>query len=116
MVYLITMRLLESELIKHMGKVKLTTRPSLFKVAKVYDAGTQVQNAEKKLLKEILGEISMRGTLHLNAWLAVFAQHLPRKWRSGKTNRILDLAQKSLERTRAYLDVQRVVDSQVDIE
>jgi hypothetical protein len=32
------------------------------------------------------------------------------------TNRALDLADKSLKRTRAYLDVKRVVDSQVDIQ
>jgi len=115
-VYLITLRALESELVKHMGKVRLFSRPSKLKVAQVYDAGTQVVTAEKKLLSEIIGEVSMRGTLHLNAWMAVVAQSLPRTWRSGKTNRVLDLARKSLKRTQSYLDVKRVVDSQVDIE
>jgi hypothetical protein len=81
-VYLISMRALESELVKHMGKVKLFTRPSKIKVAQVYDAGTKVETAEKKLLSEIIGEVSMRGTLHLSAWMAVVAQNLPRAWRS----------------------------------
>jgi hypothetical protein len=58
----------------------------------------------------------MRGTLHLNAWMVVVAQHLPRTWRSGRTNRILALADKSVKRTEEYLDVRRIVNSQIDIE
>jgi hypothetical protein len=115
-VYLITMRTLESKLVKHMGKVKLFSRPDGLKVTKFFDIKGREETAEKRLLTEIINEVSMRGTLHLNAWMVIVAQHLPRTWRSDQTNRVLDLANKSLKRTEKFLDVKRVVDSQIDIQ
>ena len=56
-----------------MGKVKLLSTPSKLKAAKVYDSGIKIEASEKKLLSEIMSEVSMRGTLHLNAWLVVVA-------------------------------------------
>jgi hypothetical protein len=73
MLYFFTPNILQAELIKHIGKVKLFSTPSKLKIAKVYDAGIQIESSEKKLLSEIISEVSMRGTLHLNAWLVVVA-------------------------------------------
>jgi hypothetical protein len=115
-VYLITMRALKSELVKHMGQVKLLSRPDKLKMMSFFNAQDQKETAERKLLSEIIGEISMRGILHVNAWMVVVAQNLPRAWRSPLTNRVLDLASESLKRTEAHLDVKRIVDSQIDIE
>ena len=69
-----TPKMLQSELVKHLGKIKLTMRPN-----KLTDATANLpNNADKKLLVEVINEMSTRGILYLNWWLIFVAAYLPR--------------------------------------
>ena len=107
MVNFFTPKMLYSELVKHLGKIKLTQRPNKFADA----AAKLPNNSDKKLLVEIINEMSTRGILHLNLWLIFVAAYLPRSCLTKRTNRVLDLANQSIKRMDGYLDVRRIVDS-----
>jgi hypothetical protein len=102
-----TPKMLQSKLIRHLGKIKLTQRPNKF----IDAAANLPDNADKKLLVEIINEVSTRGILHLNWWLIFVAAYLPRSCLTKRTNRVLELANQSIKRMNGYLDVRRIVDS-----
>jgi hypothetical protein len=52
----------------------------------------------KESLRAMFVEQSNRVQLRLNLWLTLFASYLPQRYRSGKTNHLLRLAEKSMAR------------------
>jgi hypothetical protein len=53
-------------------------------------------NESVSLIQQAKETLKMRVKLKLNLWQTLFAEYLPRRWRSDKTNLILDLAASTL--------------------
>lgn len=52
----------------------------------------------------------------MTLWQTLIAYYLPRKWKSEKTNRILDMANQNLQRLERCLDVRALIETQQDVE
>ena len=65
-----------------------------------------------KLLWQVFKEISKRGRVQLTAWQTLVAYYLPRQYRSAQTNKLLDMAQRNLEKVERCFDLSRIIDTQ----
>ena len=53
--------------------------------------------------------------LKVSVWFLMLQTLLPRVWRSARTNKLIDLSTKSLERVDVGLDVKNLIDCQEDL-
>ena len=56
-----------------------------------------------------------RVSLRINLWMTLVARYLPERCRSGQTNRILRLADKSMARMDKTLDVKNILQLDDDV-
>lgn len=66
-------------------------------------------------VKRILIETGSKIKLRLGVWLTISQKFVPKRFRSHKANRLLELADKGLERVERALDVRSIVESQEDL-
>lgn len=94
--------LLQSALLEHMGPcvqskpTKTTLRPP---------------STDKRGIQQLLNEVRSRFTLKLSVWLLMLCKVVPRRCRSTRTNKLFDLADKSLRRIEDALDVKKIVEN-----
>jgi len=56
-----------------------------------------------------------RISLSVNLWMTLVARYLPERYRSGQTNRILRLAEKSMARMEKTLDIKNILQLDDDV-
>lgn len=54
--------------------------------------------------------------LRLSVWLICTSWIIPRKWRSPRANKLLDLAAKGKRRVEKALDIRKIVEDQEDLQ
>ena len=105
MTFSFTIRVLNSFLVYHIGKVLLQK-----------DESQHTPDQERdSLLSRAVTEIKSRFRLKLTLWQTLVAYYLPRKLRSESTNEMLDLADLNLKRMDNSLDVVKIIESQLDL-
>jgi len=108
MTLLITKRLLASMLAHNVGQVE-HERVSIEKPL-------EANIPHKNLLSKAFRGIKKRFRIKLTAWQIFIAYFLPRGLRSDLTNKTLDLAELNLKRMEKSLDVERIIQSHLDLE
>ena len=54
-------------------------------------------------------------SLRLNAWLVLTSWFLPKRWRSERSNKLLELAEKGKEKVEKSLDIRKIIETQEDL-
>ena len=70
----------------------------------------------KEILVSMMIEHKNRVSLRINLWMTLFARFVPSQYRSGHTNRILKLAERSMARMERTLDVKNVLQQNDDLQ
>jgi hypothetical protein len=85
--------MLESFIARNTGAVQLSERPRSNKAS--LDYGKSISSPYESLLLKVANEVSQRGRIKLTAWQTLVAYYLPRRWKSERSNKILDLARQN---------------------
>jgi hypothetical protein len=68
------------------------------------------------MLLSMIIEQRNRVSLRINVWMTLFARYIPSRYRSGHTNRILKLAERSMIRMEQTLDVKNIIQQRDDVQ
>jgi hypothetical protein len=70
---------------------------------------------EKALFTNMVYEYKQRMHLKFSVWFLLISRWIPEKCRSNRTNRILNLAKRSLSRIERSLDIKHIVQTHDDV-
>jgi hypothetical protein len=69
----------------------------------------------RSLVYRIFERLSSRVSLSLDTFTTLVVWHLPKAWRSPRTNKLLALAEKQLARVERSFDVRSIADQHDDL-
>ena len=106
---------LEKALLEHMRPVRMRGKKKKRPDAHSLDFEQSVSISKEMLLSMII-EQRNRVSLRINVWMTLFARYIPSRYRSGHTNRILKLAERSMTRMEQTLDVKNIIQQRDDVQ